>query len=74
MVSAVGRSFSTAPESAGTSAGVERGDQDPHGAAAGEADLERGVVGDSVLAQPGAAAVQDFLRLADHGRARRSRR
>ena len=47
---------------------VERPDQDPDGAAACEADLERRVVGDPVLAQPGAAAVEHLLRLADDGR------
>ena len=46
---------------------VERCDQDRDRAAAGEPDLERLVVGDPVLAQPSRSAVEDLLRLADHG-------
>ena len=47
---------------------VERRDQDRHGAAAGEADLEGLVVGDPVLAQSRRAAVEHLLRLPDHRR------
>ena len=47
---------------------VELGDQDADRAAAREADLERLVVCDSVLAQASGAAVQHLLRFPDHGR------
>ena len=62
-MSATGRSASTASAIGADEGRVERVDEDVHGAAARQADLEGLVVGDAVGHQPRRAACQNGLSL-----------